>query len=328
MKFKSLQIIAFTAFALAAGSAVAQPINDNCTGAISIQSAFGNAVGVITTLGPYDNTFATVDPTDPAVGYECFGEPDGTAGNPTLENNIWFTFTGDGGKYFIETGNGAGVTNYIDDGDTQIAIYEGTCSALVPFACNEDGPSATPTTYPAGLTINTIAGTVYFMMIDGFNFNGAISTGEYLVFINQESSVACGDPSITPGAMSALDSTVCFGDTLVVSTVGAISPSVGSTFGFAVIVSSADISGNNDPNSDPSVLGGTGAIFPIAPTVNTTLPNTGATFPAGVYYFTPVVFGNANGTGNITAIALDPACTFTGTSLMVTLFMTVILLVL
>ena len=320
MKIKTLPLLTFAALTMSVGSIVAQPINDNCSGATTIQSAFGNPIGVITTLGPYDNTLATVDPSDPIDGFECYGEPDGGGASPTIDNNIWFTFIGDGGKYFIETGNGAGVTNYIDDGDTQISIYTGACGALVPFACNEDGPNVTTTTFPAGLSITTTPGTVYYLMIDGFNFNGAISSGEFLVFVNQQAVVACGDTSITAGVMSALDPTVCFGDTLFISTSGGVAPSVGTTFGFAVIVSSDDISGNNDPLSQPGILGGTGAIYPVPPTVNTSLPNTGNPFPDGVYYFTPVVFGNATGTGNITALTLDPACTYTGASVMVILY--------
>jgi hypothetical protein len=42
--------------------------------------------------------------------------------------------------------------------------------------------------------------------------------------------------------------------------------------------------------------------------------NDGSIFTAGEYYFTPVVYGNATGTGNVTALTMDPACTYTGNS--------------
>jgi len=133
-------------------------------------------------------------------------------------------------------------------------------------------------------------------------------------------AVACGDPSINSGVISAPDSTICFGDTLFITTSGANPPSVGTTFGFSVIVSSGDISGNPDPLSQPGILGGTGVVFPAPASIPTTLPNTGTPFAAGVYYFTPVVFGNATGTGSIFQLTLDPACTYTGTSVMFTLY--------
>ena len=31
-----------------------------------------------------------------------FYEPDGNGGAPSLDNTLWFTFTGDGNTYFIE----------------------------------------------------------------------------------------------------------------------------------------------------------------------------------------------------------------------------------
>lgn len=134
------------------------------------------------------------------------------------------------------------------------------------------------------------------------------------------SVVACGDPLINSGTSAAVDATVCFGDTLFFSTIGANPPTVGTTFGFSIIVSTGDISGNPDPLSQPGILGGTGVQFPAPNPANTILINNAAVFPAGVYYFTPVVYGNATGTGNITALTLDPACTYTGTSVMVTLY--------
>jgi Secretion system C-terminal sorting domain len=54
--------------------------------------------------------------------------------------------------------------------------------------------------------------------------------------------------------------------------------------------------------------------------LTTTLTNDGTLLPAGVYYFTPLVYGNATGTGNVTTLTLDPACTYTGQSVMITLY--------
>lgn len=132
--------------------------------------------------------------------------------------------------------------------------------------------------------------------------------------------IACGDPLISSGVASAPDSTICFGDTLFLTTNNPFPPTSGTTFGYSVIVSSGDISGNNDPLNQPGILGGTGVVFPVPAAINTTLINDGSVFPDGVYYFTPVVYGNATGTGNVTALTLDPACTYTGASVMVTLY--------
>ncbi len=133
--------------------------------------------------------------------------------------------------------------------------------------------------------------------------------------------IACGDPSINSGVVTALDSTVCFGDTLFVSTTGASAPTVGTVFGWSMIVSSGDISFNTDPLTQPGILGGTGVLFPVPATINTTLINSGAPFVPGTYYFTPVVYGNATGSGtNITNYVLDPSCTYTGQSMMVILY--------
>ena len=136
----------------------------------------------------------------------------------------------------------------------------------------------------------------------------------------QLTMVACGDPSISSGVGSAPDSTICFGDTLFYVTNGAVPPSVGTTFGYSVIVSTADISFNNDPLSDPSVVGGTGVVYPAPASIPTTLINDGTIFPAGVYYFTPVVYGNATGVGSIFDLTLDPLCTYTGQSVMIELY--------
>lgn len=132
--------------------------------------------------------------------------------------------------------------------------------------------------------------------------------------------INCGDAAIQSGVGSAPDLTICFGDTLFFSTSGAVPPNQGTTYGFSILVSTVDISGNPNPLGTPGVVGGSGVNYPAPATINTTLINDGTIFQAGVYYFTPVVYGNATGTGNVTALTLDPGCTYTGTSVMVTLY--------
>jgi photosystem II stability/assembly factor-like uncharacterized protein len=130
-------------------------------------------------------------------------------------------------------------------------------------------------------------------------------------------AVPCGSPQVSPGTTAVNDNTICFGDTLTVTTTGSLAPTDGTTHGFSILVSSADISGNNDPLSSGFVIGGTGVILGNPPP--TVLINDGTIFPAGTYYFTPVVYGNATGTGNVTSLTLDPTCTNTGISVMVQL---------
>ena len=190
------------------------PANNECDAPISITSLFGGPVGSPLTGGPYDNTTATTEPTDPTTGFECFGEPNGSGSNPTLENTLWFVMVGDGNNYqIITTDCGGGLANYIDDGDTQMAIYTGNCGALVPEACNEDISSPPPGEFPAGFEqFQTAPGTTYFIMIDGFNFNGAISSGEYCVEVTRNSLPGIDDVtgnefglvSVSPNPVSSL----------------------------------------------------------------------------------------------------------------------------
>lgn len=147
------------------------------------------------------------------------------------------------------------------------------------------------------------------------------TTGGIFSFVSL-APIPCGDPTVSAGVGLMGDSIVCFGDDAMFSVTGALAPTEGSDNGFAVLVSSADLMGNADPLNDPSVLGGTGVLVANYDPFNTVLLNDGAIFPAGIYYFTPIVFGNAintSGQGNITGYTLDPACTTTGTSVMVNL---------
>jgi photosystem II stability/assembly factor-like uncharacterized protein len=305
------------------GSLNGLPINNECAGAIDVSNQLGQAVGVVASSGPYDNTLATSEPSDPTTGFSCFGE--GTPGNPTpsLEQTLWFTFVGDGNNYFIEAPNTcSGVTDPFDFGDTQIAIYTGSCGNLVPAACNEDGPntSAPNDYYPAGLNFQTVAGTVYYMLVDGYLDGGTPSNGQFCVQFTNLSVINCGDASVSSGLTTLNNPVICYDSTMVITTTGIVAPTVGTTHGFSLMVSTADISNNPDPLSTLTVVGGTGTIATGPNPSIISLTNTTATNPfgPGVFYITPVVYGNATGTGNITALTLDPACTYTGTSVMVT----------
>ena len=140
--------------------------SDMCTDAVDISNQFGQALGVIQSSGPYNNTEATTDASDPDFGWECFGEPDGAGGAPSLERTLWYSFTGDGESYFIEAL--ACGDDPIDFSDTQFAIYTGDCDNLEAVLCSEDGPNADEGYFPAGDTLQTEAGVTYYMMVDGF----------------------------------------------------------------------------------------------------------------------------------------------------------------
>ncbi len=155
-----------------------------CSTANDLNAYLGQGQGTTTSTPLYDNTYYTSLLTDPEVGFECFGEPDGGGSAPSLDNTIWYTFVGDGQTYFIETGD-CGSDNYITNGDTQMAIYTGDCDNLTPVACNEDSPNGTAGNYKAGLQLETVAGQTYYMLVDGLNFLGEFSVGEFCINFTQ-----------------------------------------------------------------------------------------------------------------------------------------------
>lgn len=306
---------------------------DDCADAVDINSGFGSAIGTVNTLGPYDNSTATTGPLDPTVGWECFGEPNGSGSAPELNNTVWFTFTGDGNNYFVESGTCAGVTNYIDDGDTQFALYTGSsCTNLTPIKCNEDGPSSGPggaPPYPAGFTFGTTVGQTYYLMVDGFSFNGAVSTGEFCLLISRVASVACGDPAVSVGTTTVNDTILCPGDTVNITVAGAVAPNQGSFYGISMVVTTAPITALSNPlNSDPAFVAAYGFVEPVPPSflrryINDGSLIDGVNLPYGTYYWTPVIFGNATPdpaspqTVFLSDLVLDLTCTVLGPSIAV-----------
>lgn len=142
-------------------------------------------------------------------------------------------------------------------------------------------------------------------------------------------SIACNNPSITPGTAIGSDTSVCGGDTGTFVSVGVVAPSIGDFSGVSWVISSADISGSTDPLNEPSLVASYRFTFP-APSISTrTYVNDGVLIGGqvnyGLYYWTPVVFGNAVQASAGTPVflgdlALDPNCTYVGASVPMTVF--------
>lgn len=136
-------------------------------------------------------------------------------------------------------------------------------------------------------------------------------------------TIACTDPTITAGTVSGSDTLICSGDTLTVISNGVIAPTVGTYAGVSWAISSADISSSTDPLNEPSLVTTYTFNFPAPSSSLRQLVNDGAFIgtvgvPYGVYYWTPVVFGNATGSAPLPQflqdLVLDPSCTVSGTS--------------
>lgn len=296
--------------------AFAQPANNECSGAIDLSSSLGQGADNTITVGPYDNTSATTEASDPTEGFSCFGEPDGSGTGPTLENTLWFSFTGDGNVYFIEaTSVGCSLTGAgINDNDTQIAIYSGECGSLSPVTCNEDGPNLTGSTYPAGLGFYARDGVEYYMLVDGFNYNGSISEGEFCLEFTQAPEVLCNNADVTAGTITLDPTVLCQPDNIVrfsYEEEGVLAPNEGSEFGFIWMVSTDDLAGSVDPFSTQNVLG----TFPVtlSPANNPGINLESSGFNPGIYYITLYAFGNGT-VDDMDDLVFDSACTFASNS--------------
>lgn len=134
-------------------------------------------------------------------------------------------------------------------------------------------------------------------------------------FLSVEAQVLCDDTTVSPGTPMGSNN-FCVGQLTDTWVSGAVIPEEG-LFGFVWAVSSADISGVPNPILDPSYFGSFTAQATV-PTDSLTFPHDLTNLPAGTYYFTPVVFGNAVDTGAVAGgfnnFVLEEACTFTGMS--------------
>ncbi len=266
---------------------------DVCDVAVDLSPYFGGAPNVAQTSGLQDNTPATASIFDPNPS--CFQDL-------SVDKSMWYTFSGNGNRYHIETVK-CNATNYInygpnpaDQGDTQMALFSGNdCANLLPVDCNED-ISASTSNFASAIDIQTVNGTNYFMMIDGFNTGTQTASGEYCIQITRVPDVLCAAGKVGTADGEAF---ACFGDavSLSLSPANTVIPNVGPVYGVSWAISSAPI----PAGTWPPTLGGAGGIFTgsyntiqdvWAPSPLNNSSN--ALFPTGqAVYFTPVVVGGA-----------------------------------
>lgn len=284
------------------------PTNNECVGASDINALFGQVIDIPQTSEIFDNTNATTETSDPTTGYECFSEQvvNESMQFPLIENTLWFSFVGDGEIYYITTTE-CNTTNYLGSGDTQMAIYSGACTQLTSVMCNEDGPTAPQGEFPAGLTIPTEAGVTYYMMIDGFNFGGTLSSGEFCIEVTKVNIPSCDDGN---GGIATSTENVCFQETVSIAITNVEIPALPQA-GFYWAISSADISGSTNPNEENSFL----QSLAITDTPSTlSIANNGMELPFGQYFFTAVTFADAE-VNTIGGVDLATAgCVFTSES--------------
>ena len=141
--------------------------------------------------------------------------------------------------------------------------------------------------------------------------------------------VSCADPLISPGTATSNVQAICGGDTVTLTATGVYAPTFGAYAGVSWVITSADVTGSPNPLLDPSLIASYTFDFPAPSTSLRQLINNaglinGTTVPYGIYYFTPVVFGNA--TGAIASptllgdLSLDANCTYTGNSVLVMVY--------
>ena len=143
--------------------------------------------------------------------------------------------------------------------------------------------------------------------------------------------VLCTDSSITSGTVSANRYDICIGDTLKMTVTGAHGPLDGYYSGMGWIITTADISGSTNPLGEPSITATHNVTMPVSNTntlvfVNDGLLIDGSNIPFGIYYWTPVFFGNAvnaDSTRPVTKLGdlnLDINCTYSGASTSIHIF--------
>ncbi|MDA9019281.1 T9SS type A sorting domain-containing protein [Flavobacteriales bacterium] len=184
--------------------AFAQPANDICDDAIDISELLTGEIGSGAELGTYSNVDATGEPELAADLVDLWFDGEAVGAEPSIDQSVWFRFTGDGGVYQMITGNWcAGAAMYAND--TQMALYSGSCDDLNLVAANDDMAYMWASEWGwwySFIDFKAEEGVDYWLMVDGYNhyqgdtFQG-VSVGSFcLGAINVEpmtNHTACAD---------------------------------------------------------------------------------------------------------------------------------------
>ncbi|TAH41806.1 MAG: PKD domain-containing protein [Bacteroidetes bacterium] len=136
---KILLLIALTVLTLQSKS------QDNCAGAVALCA---NSLITRTTVG------ATTNGTDPAI----------SCGDNIVNNSVWFTVIA------FNNGNCTVTVSNIDNTPgLEMAVYTGSCGSLSPLGPCASGSGSTGRTM--SVNFPTIAGTTYYIMVDGTGGN-------------------------------------------------------------------------------------------------------------------------------------------------------------
>ena len=158
-------------FVSAAASFAQAPANDLCIDAIDINEIFSTELGEQLNVGPFSNVEATGESELAAGLVDDWFDPLEGETLPSVDQSVWFRFTGNGETYQITTYNGPGAAMYAND--TQAALYSGTCDDLTLVTANDDLNgfwSANFGWYYSVLNFTAEAGVNYWLMVDGFNW--------------------------------------------------------------------------------------------------------------------------------------------------------------
>jgi len=134
--------------------------------------------------GPFNNYCATTDSiADPQVA-TCFID--------LLWHTVWYSFEGTGYDYVINTARCGNLIDY--ENDLKIAIYD-DCTSLNEVACSDDFDVAA-VGYEPGLTLSTLDGVMYYIMIDGYGSYSSL--GEFCLDISPICSLTCDNVHAQP----------------------------------------------------------------------------------------------------------------------------------
>ena len=146
------------------------PSNDLCTNAIDINEIFSIDVGTQLAAGPFSNEDATGESELAADLVGSWFDPLDGELLPSVDQSVWFHFTGNGETYQLTTFSGD-ATMYAND--TQAALYSGTCENLALVTSNDDMNglwNGEGGWYYSVLNFTTEVGVDYWLMVDGFNY--------------------------------------------------------------------------------------------------------------------------------------------------------------